>query len=548
MEDSSKLSRLLEILAKIELPESLKTEAIEAEQGVTHAIMSQIEQTEDVIGETTVDINIEIRKAHLAEHKHKWDENLKVTQAKFNKWSRKEYDEKLHNVEHNYNHLLQVIHTDDYDNHLELIQKVDAHEDTIETLLAFQQRKQEQEEYLQNNPPEAFINRVAKERVEIKKRRRDRSLKLKEKLKSAKEIQEEKHKELIEQQKQQRLQELEKQKEKRLQEKAEYDKVLTEANSSLVSPLPLYRKIETNYKKRVLMPELEKKKEMLKSIRNLHKPLDFAGLQEHARAYSQRRAESIEKKRRERETQIKEQVKNYQFTKHKSMFLLNVLENEKEQKELEAIKSAEQADLYEKKKNYGKLVQQMHKPIVSHRKRLEVKINKSKLKHVPRSGMVLNSRAKTNKISVTSTKNSDRHNSPAHSVGRSEYRSYFTENTRMKPLKRWRENEMVPKPKKKKEVVVTDYLLERRIKHEEQSMYGEDPIKKKPLEWKTLVEGMTGQDKTDFLLNKARMLEEKAQILDEQNKLIEYDSKLNEESDELLIEALKAKLQALENA
>lgn len=385
--------------------------------------------------------------------------------------------------------------------------------------------------------------------MKLNNRKRERTLKLKEKLKTAKEIQEEKHKELVEQQKQQRIQELEKQKEKRLKEKAEYDKVLTEVHSSLTNPLPLYKKIETNYKKQVLMPELEKKKEMLKSIRNLHKPLDFTSIQEHARAYSQRRAESIEKRRQDRDNQIKEQTRNYEFAKHKSMFLLNVLENEKEQKELEAIKSSELVDLYEKKKNYGRLVQQMHKPVISHRKRLEVKINKAKLKHVPRSSVMLNTQAQANKISVTSTKNSDRHNSPAHSVGRSEYRSYFTENTRMKPLRRWKENEMAPKPKKKKEVVVTDYLLERRIKNEEQSQYGGDEtIKKKPLEWKTLVEGMTIKDKTDFLLNKARLLEEKAHILDEQNKLIEFDSKLNEESDELLIEALKAKLQALDNA
>ena len=44
------------------------------------------------------------------------------------------------------------------------------------------------------------------------------------------------------------------------------------------------------------MPELEKKKEVLKSIRNLHKPLEAGTLEEHSRAYSLKRMEIIEQK------------------------------------------------------------------------------------------------------------------------------------------------------------------------------------------------------------------------------------------------------------
>lgn len=47
------------------------------------------------------------------------------------------------------------------------------------------------------------------------------------------------------------------------------------------------------------------------------------------------------------------------------MFMLNVLEEEKDKKENTLIKSAELHDLYDKRKNYGELVKQMYKPTVS---------------------------------------------------------------------------------------------------------------------------------------------------------------------------------------
>ncbi len=76
--------------------------------------------------------------------------------------------------------------------------------------------------------------------------------------------------------------------------------------------VPLYRKLEKQYEKKVIMPELEKKKERLMTLRNLHKPVDYEKLREHARNYSQKRAETLEKQREEREQKSLQNIKNQQ--------------------------------------------------------------------------------------------------------------------------------------------------------------------------------------------------------------------------------------------
>lgn len=164
---SDKTTHLLQILSSIDLSTPLKSQALEGEKEIRDFIATKITEQEDVI-EQQQSIDSEIRRMQLAILKHQWDDGLKVTQAKSNKWSKKEYEEKVHYLEHNYNHLLNIIDDEEYQNHLELVTKIDGHEDTIETLLRIQEKRQAQEEYLQNNPPESFISRVAKERVEIK--------------------------------------------------------------------------------------------------------------------------------------------------------------------------------------------------------------------------------------------------------------------------------------------------------------------------------------------------------------------------------------------
>lgn len=359
---------------------------------------------------------------------------------------------------------------------------------------------------------------------------------------------------MIEKQKQERLQELEKVKEKRLAEKAEYEKALADAQKTTLSPL--YKKLERKYEKKVLIPELNKKKDTLKSIRELHKPLNHNSIREHARAYSQKRNEVIQKLKEEREQKIKTDMKTM-GSRNKSMFLLNVMQTERDKKEKEKIKSAEIADLYHKKKNYGELVKQMHKPMVSRRKQIEMEINKAKLKHIPKTSTLGQSHSQVNKVSLLSTDNSDgvsgmeRQGSPTPSIGKSEYRSYFSENAKLKPIRRWKPNELKPQSKAPKVAKVTDWLLERRKRKEQEEYdmeYDQKHRKSQEPQWKHDAKKLDNKDKADYLLEKAKQIEEKAKLKDKHNKIIENDARIDEECDNLLIDALKARLAVLEDA
>lgn len=303
-----------------------------------------------------------------------------------------------------------------------------------------------------------------------------------------------------------------------------------------------------------MLSELERKKEMLKSIRSFHEPIDYDNIRNHAKIYEQNRKEEIEKRVKERELMIKENEQNYTLGKNRSMFLEKLIQQDNDVKNEEIMKDAEKHDLHDKMKNYGKLVQQMHKPVTSRKLQVELELAKQKLKHKPRFASLAQSVSAPTKdslasavVSLNGTKDGNPP-SPSLSMGKSEYRGYFTENRNIMPKRHWKPNDMVPKLKIKREPKKIDYLLERRIQL--QDAENDDTISKtskKPLEWSSLVDKMAQRDKVDFLLNQAKNLETKAKQKDEHNQLIDNNMKIQEESNTMLIEALKARLTALDN-
>ncbi|CAI2363373.1 unnamed protein product [Moneuplotes crassus] len=539
MEPSNKSEYLQNIIEGIDLTENLKIRAVETEIEAHKYTMEKIISEQCTVAEEPRDLNIEIRKLQLSDLKHTWEDSAKVLQAKHDKWGKKEFHEKLENITHNYNYLMEEISSEEYEAHLEMIQKVAGYEEKIETLIEIFEKNKEREEYLKNLPkPKSFLSKIAK-----------RNKKLDQKVyKTNEQIIEEKRKKRLELEKEQRLKAIEEHKEKKEQqkkEKEEFEQAMAKSSRNIV---PLYKKLEKRFKQKVLMPELEKKKEKLQTLRNMHKPVDYEQLREHARSYSQKRAETLEKHREEREKKILENLQNQQnlkIHKHKSMFMLNVLEQEQQEKESDLIKSAELHNLYDKRKNYGELVKQMYKPEISRKKQIEMKIQKAKLKHIPKANTIESLHSEGRRLSPTS---SGRLNSPNASVGKSEYRNYFSENSTLKPIRRWKENEMKPMTKPKLAPIVTDYLLEKRKIREEKSTFEEDygEKKKKPIEWKSLVEKMSQKEKIEYLKVKAQQIEEKAHLQDEKN-TIEFDAKAQAETDDMLIDALKARITALED-
>ena len=107
MDADKKKAYLLNVLNGIEIDSqnvkerNIKAQILDSERDVKQAIMHKIEAEDEFISSEQKDVDGEIRRTHLAELKLKWLDDLKVTQAKSNKWSRKDYEEKLQAVEHN---------------------------------------------------------------------------------------------------------------------------------------------------------------------------------------------------------------------------------------------------------------------------------------------------------------------------------------------------------------------------------------------------------------------------------------------------------------
>jgi hypothetical protein len=174
-------------------------------------------------------------------------------------------------------------------------------------------------------------------------------------------------------------------------------------------------------------------------------------------------------------------------------------------------------------------------------------LNKAKLRHIPRTTKV--SESKSYNLFSQKDDSSGRLNSPTHSIGKSEYREFFSENKHIVPIRKWKENEMVPRQKIKKSPAIVDYLLEKRIKNDELSNFGDynQPQKnRKSLDWKTLVKDMNQKEKLEFLIEKAKAIEQKVEMKNKLNS-VEFDPKINEECDDMLIDALKAKIAALDD-
>lgn len=76
----------------------------------------------------------------------------------------------------------------------------------------------------------------------------------------------------------------------------------------------------------------------------------------------------------------------------------------------------------------------------------------------------------------------------------------------------WSENTMKPKPKETKEGKIIDWLKEQRVKNEEDRRNGHMPTIQRTKDWKKDYDKMdlTGKDKYDMFLGKAKDFEEKA--------------------------------------
>ena len=67
--------------------------------------------------------------------------------------------------------------------------------------------------------------------------------------------------------------------------KGKLDEQLAHARNSSYQPRPQYKSLEDRYQEKVLLPELERRKEELAKKRLIFKPLNHEEMEEHAKRY-----------------------------------------------------------------------------------------------------------------------------------------------------------------------------------------------------------------------------------------------------------------------
>ena len=201
----------------------------------------------------------------------------------------------------------------------------------------------------------------------------------------------------------------------------EYKKV---ANSK-----PLYEKIEEQYYKKIIMPELNRHKLELARKRELFQPISRSSILKHARKH-----DLILEEHEIQKLNISHDS-SYDPTKLRTKFTQAYIEEQK-QKKLNQDKSfLSKKVLSDKKKHYSNLVLQMYTPNIDPAKQLELKMIKERLE----------GRDFTPKKS-------------AKSLSAKESSVDFEK----KKTRKWKKNSMIPSPQAKREPVRVDWLAEQR--------------------------------------------------------------------------------------
>lgn len=301
---------------------------------------------------------------------------------------------------------------------------------------------------------------------------------------------------------------------------------------------PLYKKIEKQFEKEYVIPELEKRKKELAEKRNFVKPIDKEELLEHEKKYEEIRKQELLK----REQKFKSDT-DYDPSKYKSKFLDNVLDYEENMKLNQQKKYEEMSELMKKKKNYAKLVLETHKPKVSKRKKMEMDLIKQNLQNPTaferiKKRMVSSSQTRLNPYTALNNSHLDGHESEAK----------YSE--RKKPKYKdfdWREkNRFYEIPKPPKEIKKVDYLAEKRNQrnndHEVRSEV------RKPHRWEDEMNKFEGDAKIYHMKEKARQLEQEALKKEQLMKVTQGDhvSERNQVND-MIIDSIKAKIALLDN-
>jgi len=135
---------------------------------------------------------------------------------------------------------------------------------------------------------------------------------------------------------------------------------------------PLFVTLNEQYTKSAELDNLQKKKEVLASLRDLYKPIDFKKVEEEQKIKEDRIREKNEERKRQLLEFQRKNEETYDFRKFTSRYTNQVLEEENEKQENEQRKEDHKRNLHQKMRSYNETTRQMYAPVVSARKQEEV--------------------------------------------------------------------------------------------------------------------------------------------------------------------------------
>lgn len=150
---------------------------------------------------------------------------------------------------------------------------------------------------------------------------------------------------------------------------------------------------------KILLPELEQKKQKLESIRSFYQPIRREEISEHARKFDRDLREKIRQRKESRDQQLSEiRPDSSQKEKLNTKFMMKIIEEEKHKAKKLIIQKKEIVDKKNKMDNYSKIVKEMHRPEVSPKKQKEMEDIKREINKYNKPLKVVNEKMQSNKF------------------------------------------------------------------------------------------------------------------------------------------------------
>lgn len=302
----------------------------------------------------------------------------------------------------------------------------------------------------------------------------------------------------------------------------------------------MFKQINSDFEENFVMPELERRKQMLANIRNFMTPIRIAEIRQH----SQQKKDLLN-------TKLKEYVKKRQFyidcnndnsNKYESKFW-EIVKKREENEASESMAKKEDVKSRAKKKNdYARNAMELYKPKISKKKQLEMTLIRQNMDDPTsmtriRKGLK-STQHKHNKSMITSVDRGVGSDTLTSSLKKGKH-------TKPKPPDESRYTYTMNSPERHA-FIKHDYLTKQRVEKAEKTK--DDPEEPKLEVWMNEVNkaNLNDGEKIDYIKMKSAQLEEEL-ARKEQMMKIKNSNSMNETSklNSILIDSIKTKLNLL---